>query len=76
MALCCLVNRYQRVEKTYGLDLRRRVSKYVTNGSKTAVMDVIGFLCVSLGSSTVQFHGSLVSRRGMRMFSGGFQYSK
>jgi hypothetical protein len=26
----------------------------VTDGSKTAVMDVIGFLCVSLGSSTVQ----------------------
>jgi hypothetical protein len=31
-----------------------KVSKYVTNGSKAAVMDVIGFLCVSLGSSTVQ----------------------
>jgi hypothetical protein len=29
------------------------------NGSKTAVLDVIGFLCVSLGSSTVQFHDSL-----------------
>jgi hypothetical protein len=35
----------------------------VTNGSKTTVMDVIGFLCVSLGSSTVQLHDSLGSRR-------------
>jgi hypothetical protein len=35
----------------------------VKNGSKTAVMDVIGFLCVSLGSSTVQLHDRLSSRR-------------
>jgi hypothetical protein len=27
------------------------------------VVDVIGFLCVSLGSSTVQLHDSLCSRR-------------
>jgi hypothetical protein len=26
-------------------------------------MDIIGFLCVSLGSSTVQLHDSLGSRR-------------
>jgi hypothetical protein len=39
-----------------------RVSIWVTNGSKTALMDVIGFLCVSLGSSTVQRHDSLRSR--------------
>jgi hypothetical protein len=26
-------------------------------------MDVIGFLCVSLGSSTIQLHDSLGSRR-------------
>jgi hypothetical protein len=26
-------------------------------------MDVIGFLCVSLGSSTIQIHDSLGSRR-------------
>jgi hypothetical protein len=26
------------------------VSKKITNGSKTAVMDVTGFLCVSLGN--------------------------
>jgi hypothetical protein len=39
--------------------LRGRVSKQVTNGRKTAVMDVIGFLYVSLGSSTVQLHDTL-----------------
>jgi hypothetical protein len=48
---------------TWGIGVGKRVSKYVTNGSKTAVMDVIGFLCVSLGSSTVQNHESLGSRR-------------
>jgi hypothetical protein len=32
------------------------------NGSKTAVMDGTGFLCVSLGSSTAQHHDSLGSR--------------
>jgi hypothetical protein len=31
----------------------------VTNGSKTALMDAVGFLCVSLGSSTVQLHVSV-----------------
>jgi hypothetical protein len=40
------------------------VSKYVTNRSKTAVMDVIGFLYVSLDSSTVQLHNTLGSRAG------------
>jgi hypothetical protein len=43
--------------------VRARVSKQVTNGSKTAVIDVIGFLCVPLGSSTVQLHDSLGRRR-------------
>jgi hypothetical protein len=43
-------------------ELRGRVSKQIASRSKTAVMDVIGFLCVSLGSSTVQFHDSLCSR--------------
>jgi hypothetical protein len=42
---------------------RGRVSKPVTNGSKTAVRYVLGFLCVSQGSSTVQRHHSLGSRR-------------
>jgi hypothetical protein len=32
------------------------------NGSKTSVMDVIGFPCVSLGSSTVHLHDSLGRR--------------
>jgi hypothetical protein len=43
--------------------LRGTVRKQVTNGSKTAVMDVIGFLCASLGTSSVKLHDSLGSRR-------------
>jgi hypothetical protein len=43
--------------------VRGRVSKYVTNVRKRAVMDVIGFLCLSLGSSRFQLHGSVGSRR-------------
>jgi hypothetical protein len=45
---------------------------YVTNGSKTSLMDVIGFLCLSLGSSTVQFHESLGSRRACACSEAGF----
>jgi hypothetical protein len=45
---------------------------YVTNGSKTAVMDVIGFLRVSLGSSTVQLRDNLVSRRVFSNSEAGF----
>jgi hypothetical protein len=41
--------------------LQARDSKEVTNGSKTSVMHVIGFLGVSLGSSTAQLHDSLGS---------------
>jgi hypothetical protein len=41
------------------------VSKHVTNGSKTAVMDVIGSVCVSLGSSTVQLNSILSDLRCM-----------
>jgi hypothetical protein len=44
----------------------------VTNGSKTAVMDVICFLCVSLGSGTVQLHDSLCSRRACACSEAGF----
>jgi hypothetical protein len=44
----------------------------VTNGSQTAVMDVTGFLCVSLGSSTVQLHDSLSSRRACVCSEDGF----
>jgi hypothetical protein len=39
-----------------------RLSKQITNGSKTAVIDIIGFICVSLGSSTAQLHDTLGSR--------------
>jgi hypothetical protein len=52
--------------------LRGRVSKEVTNGSKTAVRDVIGFLCVSLGSSTVLLHDSLGSRNACACSEAGF----
>jgi hypothetical protein len=44
----------------------------VTNGSKIAVMDIIGFLCVLLGSSTVQLHESLGSRRTCACSEAGF----
>jgi hypothetical protein len=56
----------------YSCHLRGRVSKYVINGSKTAVMDVIGFLCNSLGSSTVQRHESLGSRHACSCSEAGF----
>jgi hypothetical protein len=52
--------------------MRGRVNKWATNGSKTAVIDVIGFLCVSLGSSTVQLHESLGSRRAYACSEAGF----
>jgi hypothetical protein len=52
--------------------IRGRVSKQITNGSKTVVVDVIGFLCVSLGSSTVQLHDSLGSRRVYACSEDGF----
>jgi hypothetical protein len=51
------------------VELLGRVSKQVKNGSKPAVMDVIGFLCVSLGSSTTQFHERLGNRRTEAGFS-------
>jgi hypothetical protein len=53
-------------------NLRGRVSKQDTNGSETAVMDVIIFLCASLGSSTVQLHDSLSSRRACACSEAGF----
>jgi hypothetical protein len=52
--------------------MRGRVSKYVTNGGKTAVMDIIGFLYVSLGNSTVQLHDSLGSRQAGACSEAGF----
>jgi hypothetical protein len=39
---------------------------------KTALMDVIGFLCVSLGSSTFQLHDSLGSRCACACADAGF----
>jgi hypothetical protein len=39
---------------------------------KTAVMDVTGLLCVSLGSRTVQLHGSLGSKRACACSEAGF----
>jgi hypothetical protein len=39
---------------------------------ESAVMDIIGFLCVSLGSSTVQLNDSLCSRRACAYSDVGF----
>jgi hypothetical protein len=39
-------------------------------------MDVIGFLCISLGSSTVQLHDSLGSRRACACSEPGFSSQK
>jgi hypothetical protein len=50
----------------------RTVSKQVTSGSQTAVMEVISFLCVSLGSSTVQLHDSLGTRHACAFTEAGF----
>jgi hypothetical protein len=44
----------------------------VRNGRKTAVMDIIGFLCVSLGSSTVHLHGTVGSRHACTYSDAGF----
>jgi hypothetical protein len=52
--------------------IQRRPSKLATNRSKTAVMDVIGSLCISLGTSTVQLHDSLRSRRSCACSEAGF----
>jgi hypothetical protein len=51
---------------------RARVSKYVTNGSKAALMDAIGFLSISLGSSTIQLHDSIGSNRECACSEAGF----
>jgi hypothetical protein len=49
-----------------------RVSKYVTNASKTAVMDVTEFLRASLGSSTVHLHESQGGTRACACSGAGF----
>jgi hypothetical protein len=48
------------------------VSKLATNASKTAVMDVIEFPYLSLGSSIVQLHDSLCSRCTCTCSEAGF----
>jgi hypothetical protein len=44
----------ENYENAHQKKIQGKISKWVTNGSKTAVMDVIDFLYISLGSSTVQ----------------------
>jgi hypothetical protein len=46
----------------------------VTNGSKTAAIDVIGFYCISVGSSTFQLHDSL--RNTSACLKAGFSSQK
>jgi hypothetical protein len=53
-------------------NVQGRIRKYVTNGSKAAVMDVIGLLWVSLGTSTVQLHDNLGSKRAYTCSEAGF----
>jgi hypothetical protein len=52
--------------------LRGTASKWVTNGSKSAVVDVTDFLCVSLGSRRVQLRSSLGSRTSCACSEAGF----
>jgi hypothetical protein len=69
--LCCHL--FINVDSTIYFDLIRGiVSKQATIGSKAAAMDVIGFLCVSLGSNTVQLHENLGSRRSCTCSEVGF----
>jgi hypothetical protein len=71
--LCCCVTLSKHVGVASTLKLvRGRVNNQVTNGSKAAVMDVIGFVRVSLGSSTVQLHNSLGSRCACACTEAGF----
>jgi hypothetical protein len=49
-----------------------RVCKYFRSESKSAVMDVIVFLCVSLGSSTIQLDEILGSRRACACSNAGY----
>jgi hypothetical protein len=63
------LHRQRRIEEDYLI--RGRDSKQVTDESKTTAMDVIGFLCVSLGSSTVQLHDRLGGRRACESSDAG-----
>jgi hypothetical protein len=53
-------------------NLRGRLNKWVAKGSKRSVMDVIRFLCVLLGSSTVQLQDSPDRRRACACSEAGF----
>jgi hypothetical protein len=48
-----------RLPLVFSRNMRKRVSKY----DKSAVINAIGFLCVSLGSCTVQLQKSFAGRR-------------
>jgi hypothetical protein len=52
-----LTNYFTYLLRQHGACARESVNRSLMR-SKTAVMDVIGFLCVSLGSSTAQLHES------------------
>jgi hypothetical protein len=52
--------------------VQEKVTTYVKNGSRIAVMNVIGFLCISLGSSVIHLHDSLGSRRACACSEAGF----
>jgi hypothetical protein len=52
--------------------IRGRVSKLVTTESKTAVMDVIGFLCVSLSKNTIHLYENLGNRSAYACSESGF----
>jgi hypothetical protein len=54
------------------INVRRKVSKQITNGSKTAVMDIKVLPFVSLGSSTEKLHDSLGSRGACVYSEAGF----
>jgi hypothetical protein len=53
------------------MKLLGKVSKYVTTGSKTALIDIIGLLCISL-CSTVQLHDGIGSRHACSCSKAGF----
>jgi hypothetical protein len=59
-AICELtVYKMCETRRLMGLHVLSQGQLDVTNGSKTAAMDVIGFLYISLGSSKVELHDSV-----------------
>jgi hypothetical protein len=64
---CCSLYEFCATFANLFLFVGLSVMREITNGGKTAVIDLIGFLCVSLGSGTVQLHdnlGSVLQRVG------------